>query len=160
MIKCFEVSSKVIAFVLHRVGVRGGLNSPWHAESDGRGKAVSCGMEEPHPAVTQTGQAADLPSAEFVIANRLFDRLLLHQVRPGDHSAAAAQQRIGFSRNRSPGSVSVPAPDAGYSFTLRSARSMTTAPAASPDPLPAPIETLFSELARRRLGRLAAKERF
>lgn len=135
------------------------VDSPLQTESDGHGKAVSCGIEEPLPAVTQTGQTADLPSAEFVVANRLFARLLLHQVRPDDRSAAAAKQRIGFSRNRNPGPVSVPAPDAGSSSTLRSGQSMTIAPASSPDSLPAPMGTLFSELARRRLGRLAAKER-
>jgi hypothetical protein len=135
------------------------VDSPLQAESDGRGKAVSCGMEQPLPAVTQTGRAADLPSADFVVANRLFATLLLHQVRPGDRSAAVAKQPIGFSHNRNPGSASVPAPEAKSSFTLRSGRSMTATPAASPDPLPSSIETLFSELARRRLRRLAATER-
>jgi hypothetical protein len=83
---------------------------------------------------------------------------VLYQVRSHDQPAAAAKQPIGSSHNRNPGLVSVPAPDARSSFTLRSERPVT-APAASPDSLPARIETLFSELARRRLRKLAAKER-
>jgi hypothetical protein len=146
-----------------------GINSTWQAESAHRGKPVSCGIEESlrcwnpgyaHiPAGKQAGQTTDLTRAEFVGANRLFARLVLHQVRPHDCSAAAAKQPIGSSHNRNPGLVSVPAPDARSSFTLRSERPVTDAPAASPGSLPAPIETLFSELARRRLRKLAAKER-
>jgi hypothetical protein len=144
------------------------VDSTLQAESACRGEPVSCGIEEPlrcwnpryaHiPAGKQTGQATDPTRAEFVGAKRLFARLVLHQVRPHDRSAATAKQPTGSSPNRNPGLVSVPAPDAGSSFPLRSERSVTTAPATSPDPLPAPIETLFSELARRHLRRLAAKE--
>lgn len=119
------------------------------AESARLGGPASCGVEEPlrcwnprHapiPAGKQTGQTTNPARAEFIAANRLFARLVLHQVRPHDRSAAVAKRPIGSSHNRNPGLVSVPA--------------------ASPDPLPAPIETLFSELARRRLRRLAVKER-
>lgn len=140
-----------------------GVDSTLQAESTRRGEPVSCGVEEPRhadiPVGKQTGQTTDPTPAEFVGANRLFARMVLHQVRPHDRSAAAAKQRNGFSHNRKPDLVSVPAPDAGLSFTLRSEQPVRTTPAASPDPLPAPIETLFSELARRRLRRLVAKER-
>ena len=146
-----------------------GVDSTLQAESARRGEPVSCEVEEPlrcwnprHapiPVGKQTGQTTAPPRAEFVAANRLFARLVLHQVRPHDRSAAAAKQRNGFSHNRNPGLVSVPAPDAGLSFTLRSERPVTTTPVASLDPLPAPIKTLFSKLARRRLRRLTAKER-
>jgi hypothetical protein len=148
---------------------KGLVDSTLQAESARRGAPVSCGIEEPlrcwnlrhaHlPAGEQPSQTTDPTPEEFVGANRLFARLVLHQVRPHDGFAAAAKQRIGSSYNRNRGLVSVPAPDAGSSFTRRSKRSETTAPAASPDPIPAPIETLFCELARRRLRRLAAKER-
>jgi hypothetical protein len=145
-----------------------GVDSTLQAESARRGEPVSCGVEEPlrwnprhaHiPVGKQTGQTTDPTGAEFVAANRLFARLVLHQVRPHDRSAAAAKQRNGFSHDRKPDLVSVPAPDAGSSFTLRSERPVTAAPATLLDPLSAPIETLFSELARRRLRRLTAKER-
>ncbi len=110
------------------------------------------------PAGKQTSPTTEPARAEFVGANRLFARLVFHQVRPDDRSADAAKQRIGSSHSPNPGLVSVPALDAKSSFPLRSERSVTTA-AASPDPLSAPIETLFSELARRCLRRLAAEER-
>ncbi|PYT21202.1 MAG: hypothetical protein DMG57_39435 [Acidobacteria bacterium] len=124
------------------------VDSTWQAQPARRGEPVSCGIQEPlHcwnpryapiPTVTQTGQTTKPTRAEFVGANRLFARLVLHQVRPRDRSAAAGKQRIGSSPTK-PGSVSVAAPDAGSSST--------------------PIETLFSELVRRRLRRLVAKER-
>jgi hypothetical protein len=145
-----------------------GVDSTLQAESARLGEPVSCGVEQPlrwnprhaHiPVEKQTGQTTDPTRAEFVGANRLFARLVLHQVRPHNRPAAAAKQRNGFSHNRNLDLGSVPASDAGLSFTLRSERPVTTAPAAAPDPLPAPIETLFSELARRRLRRLTAKER-
>ena len=146
-----------------------GVDSTLQAESARCGEPVSCGIEEPLrcwnprradiPAGKQTGQTTDPARAEFVGANRLFAGLVLHQVRPHDRSVAVAKQRIGSSPNRNSGLVSVPGQDAGSSFTLRSGRSVTTTPAVAPDPLPTPIETLFSELARRRLRQLAAKER-
>ena len=145
-----------------------GVDSTLQAESARRGEPVSCGVEEPRPcwnprpdhipAAKQTGQTTAPPRAEFVGANRLFARLVLPQVRPHDRSAAAAKQRNGFSPNRNPDLVSVPALDARSSFMLRSEWSVTTVPGTWPDPRPAPIETLFRELARRRLRRLAAKE--
>jgi hypothetical protein len=146
-----------------------GINSTLQAEPARRGEPVSYGIEESLrcwnpgradiPAGKQTDQTTDFTRAEFVGANRLFARLVLHQVRPHDRSAAAAKQRIGSSDDRNPGLLSVPPPDAGSSFTPRSELPVTTARVASLDLLPAPIETLFSELARRRLRRLAAKER-
>ena len=145
-----------------------GVESTLQAASACRDEPVSCDIEEPlrpwspkhaHiPAGKQPSPTTDSARAEFVGANRLFARLVLHQVRQHDRSADAAKQQIGSSHNPNPGLVSVPAPDARSSFPLRSERSVTAA-AASPDPLSVPIETLFSELARRRLRRLAAEER-
>jgi hypothetical protein len=145
-----------------------GVDSTWQAETARRGEPVSCGIEEPLrywnprpallPAGKQTGQTTDPTRAEFVGAHRLLAGLVLHQVRrPQDRSAA--RQRIGPSHNRNPGLVSVPGPDTRSSFPLRSQRSVTSASEAWPDQLPASMETLFSQLARRRLLRLAAKER-
>jgi hypothetical protein len=146
-----------------------GVDSTLQVESDCHGEPVSCGVEKPPrcwnprntriPVGKQTGQTTDPTRAEFVGTSRLFARLVLHQVRPHGRSAAASKQRNGFSHRRNPDLVSVPVADAGSSFTLRSERPVTTAPAAAPDPLPASIETLFGELARRRLLSLTAKER-
>lgn len=126
--------------------VRGGVETPLRYWSP---------RHVPLPAVTQMGQTPQPAGAECIGANHLFARLVLHQVRPGDRSAAAAKPRIGSSHTLDSGSV----PGTGSSFLLRSGQSVITAPAASLDPLPASIETLFGELARRRLRRLAAKER-
>lgn len=121
-----------------------------HLEAEpGRGGPVRCGVQQeslhgwnpkyaPIPAEMQTSQTTKPVAAEFVGANRWFARLVLHQVRPHDPSAVGAQTRIGFSHNRRPNAMSVTAP---------SVESPST-----------PIETLFRELARRRLRRLAAME--
>src|ERR1700680_2236187 len=87
-----------------------GVDSTMQAESARRGEPGRGGVEEPlrcwnprhaHiPASKQTGQTTDPTHAEFVDANRLFARLVLHQVRPHDRSAAASKQRNGFSHNR------------------------------------------------------------
>src|SRR6266849_6204196 len=108
------------------------VDSTLQAEAAGRGEPASCGIEEPPrfwnprhahiPTGKQTGQTTDRTLAEFVGANRLFATLVLHQVRPHDRPAAVAKQPIGSSHNRNSGLVSVPAPDARSSFTLRSER--------------------------------------
>ena len=108
---------------------------------------------------SQTGQTSNPPHAAFVGANHLFAGLVLHQIRPRARSAAAPNQRVGYARRLNPGPTSVPACDAGSVFTLGSERSLTIAQAGTLEPPLASIETLLAELARRRLGRLAAKKR-
>jgi hypothetical protein len=132
-----------------------------------RDEPLRCGTEEApqcwnpghthNPAVAQTGQATDPAGAAFIGANRIFARLVLHQVRARDRSAAAPKRRTGSPRNLNP--VSIPVPDAGSEFTPGSDWPLTTAQAASSGPLLAPIETLLTELAWRRLRSLAAKKR-
>lgn len=90
------------------------------------------------PAGRQTSQTTKPLVSELVAANRLFTQLVLRQVRPHDGSAVVAQPRIGASPKRRPDTMSVAAAGVGLSST--------------------PIETLFRELARRRLRRLAAME--
>lgn len=90
---------------------------------------------------SQTGQTSNPPQAAFVGANHLFAGLALHQIRPRARSAAAPRQRVSYSRS------------------LGSERSLTIAQAGMLEPPLASIETLLAELARRRLGRLAAKKR-
>jgi hypothetical protein len=102
---------------------------------------------------SQTGQTSNPPHAVFVGANHLFAGLALHQIRPRARSAAAPRQRVGYSRSLNPGPTSVPV------FALGSERSLTIAQAGMLEPPLASIETLLAELARRRLGRLAAKKR-
>ena len=88
--------------------------------------------------VKQTGQTTDPYGTEFVGANRLFARLVLHQVRPRDRSAAAAKPRTGSPRNRNPGPVrgsGSGSPD-GIHAGIRTA--FDDPPAASSGPLLAP----------------------
>jgi|tagenome__1003787_1003787.scaffolds.fasta_scaffold20618967_2 hypothetical protein len=81
------------------------------------------------------------PSVELVDTESLFARLVLHQVRSGNQPASLAVAVIG-----SP-------------FALRSAKRVTVADRPSSHPLATPIETLFCELARRRLRKLAFEEK-
>jgi len=99
----------------------------------------------------QTSQTTN--PAELIAPSRMFAGLVLHQIRPH----AVKQIGIGSSHTPNVGVASMPERDVGSSCPLRSADSMA-ATASSPDPFSAPLETLFSELAGRRLGRLTAKE--
>jgi len=111
------------------------------------------------PAVMQTIQTTTLPGDAFIGGNRLFAGLVLHQVRPCDRSAAAPKQPINSSRNPNPSPVSVPGPNAGSVFTPGCEQPLRIAQAAWSGPPLAPIETLFSELARRRLRSLAPEKK-
>jgi hypothetical protein len=99
----------------------------------------------------QTSQTTNL--AELIAPSRMFAGLVLHQIRPH----AVKQVGIGSSHTPNVGVASMPERDVGSSCPLRSADSMA-ATASLPDPFSAPVETLFSELAGRRLGTLTAKE--
>ncbi len=130
---------------------------------------VSCGIEEPppcwirkrvhNPAVMRTDQTADPPRAELGDRNGLFASLIFHKVRPRKRSAIDAGQRRFSSHDRKPGSVLVAAPDVRSQFNLLFGRPATIAQAGLPDPVRGPIETLFTELASRRLRSLAARKR-
>jgi hypothetical protein len=99
-----------------------------------------------NPARSQTGQLADAPRAELIDGNGLFARLVFHRVRPLSQSSVDA----------GPHSA---APDIGSPLILRSGQRVTLPHVGSLDPEPAPIETLFTELALRRLRSLAPRER-
>jgi len=136
----------------------------------GSGKPLSCATGEPsgcwnakqtyHPALTAWGQAMGLPRAGWVGAQRLLAGLVLHQVRPGDRSATVSNS----SRSSlSPGHDSVLARDAESLFGVGSgpepSLKIKMERAGLPDLSLTPIETRFAELARSRLGSLAAKKR-
>ena len=87
------------------------------------------------------------PHAELVDAHGLLASLVWRRVgRPNPSGADTGPRRASRSDLESP-------------RKRRSVRPMTTAQTASAEPSPASIETLFSHLARRRLGSLAAKEK-
>ena len=98
--------------------------------------------------------------SEPVDDHRLFARLVLHQVRPGNRSAVAdAGPQNHSSHDTKPGVLSVTIANVGSPFAVGSAKRVTIAEAAFSHPLPTSIETLFSELARRHLHELAVREK-
>ena len=100
------------------------------------------------------------PRADLVDAHGLFARFVLHQVRLGNRSAVAdAGQRNCFSRDPNTCSLRVVAPNIGSPLPPESGQRVAIAQADSADPFPATIENLFSELARRHLHNLAAREK-
>jgi hypothetical protein len=125
---------------------------------------VSCGIAEPlrsgtHQCVFEPAAThANAPRAELVEAQSLFASLVWHQVRPRDRSTSDARPRIGSPHGSKALPVMVGAPELGSPCPRGAARPAAIMDAALPDPFPASIETLFSQLARRRLHSLAARE--
>jgi hypothetical protein len=127
---------------------------------------VSCGMAEVLP--SWIGQCvsspeatyANAPPAELVDAHSLFASLVWHQVRPRERSAVDARLRIGSSHDSKTGPVWVGTSEVGSLSPLRAAQAVAITQADSPVSIPGPIETLFSQLAWRRLSSLAAEEEF
>jgi hypothetical protein len=135
------------------------FDSGLEAESGRLGPPMSCRIEElPRWKPTHLPSGRDAEDlAELVDANRLFANLALHHVRPHDCSATdAGKQTCSYDPHL--GCVSVPVVNVRSPLTLGSGRAVRIVQAASPDPLLAPIETLFAELARRHLRSLATKE--
>lgn len=126
------------------------LEPEWYRSAS----VVDCEIEEPprhktlrpthSPAVRPANHAADALSAELATTDGFFPSLVFHQVRPRTRAAANAAKRGGSSNDPKHGAVSV----AG-----------TNNQAVSQDQVPSSVETLFTELAARCLGNLAAKER-
>jgi hypothetical protein len=125
---------------------------------------VSCGIAEPLRSWTRQGVScseatyANAPRAELIDAHGLFASLVWHQVRPRDRSAVDARPRTGSSHDSKTGPVLVGASDVGSPSPLKSAQAVATPQGHSPVSFPAPIETLFSQLAWRRLRSLAVEE--
>jgi hypothetical protein len=93
---------------------------------------------------------------EFVDRHGLFASLVLHQVRPHNRSPVADPEQCSHSShevNSEPLSVAVP--NIAWPLALGSAKRVKIAGNAASHPSPAPIEKLFSELAHRRLRKLA-----
>jgi hypothetical protein len=134
------------------------VDSSSDAESVRFGAPISCEIEEPPrcwtPGRLPSGRDAE-DLAELVDANRLFAHLALHHVRPRHCSVAdEGKQTYSYEPHLGCGSVSALSPPS----TRRCCRAIRIVQSASPNPPQAPIETLFAELARRRLRSLATKE--
>jgi hypothetical protein len=129
------------------------------AKSRHPARLVSCGAEEPrlswkHPCVP--GLAAthvNTPRVELVDTHGLFASLVWHQIRPRKRAAIDASRQIGALLDSNTGPV---APEFRLPRPPRFNRLLATSQATS---APSPLETLFSQLARRRLRSLAVLQR-
>jgi hypothetical protein len=132
------------------------------------GAPIHCVIEEPlgyrtrkgghKPTATKTRQTNNSDGAEFVHARRLFASLVFQQIRRRHRSAAEAGEQSGWPYEPQLGRVPVSVPEIRPPLR-RSPGLVASAQTASPALLPAPIEILFTELARRRLHSLAVKQR-
>ena len=133
-------------------------------ESDRLGTPISGPIEEArnlsyvHNIVETQRGSTDRTGGEFVATNRLLARLTLRRVRPRHHAIADARKPSCPWLVPCVSPVPVSLPNVSSLFTLRSGSIVGSVHAASPDMLHDPIETLFTELARRRLCSLVAKE--
>ena len=135
------------------------------SESSRLDTPISCAIEEPwnlshvrSTAETRRGRT-DGAGDEFVATDRLLARLTLRQVRR-HHAIVDAGKQGCSSLVPYVSDLSVSMPNVGAPFTLRSGLTVRTVHPASPNTPYTPIETLFAELARRRLLSFVAKENF
>lgn len=100
-------------------------------------------------AAKQAIPTPEVAGLELTRANHLLARLVLQQIRSGIRSGTADGQ--GCSDKPQVGRAPASAPDVPSALTGQSVL---------PDeaPVPPPVETLFTQLARRRLGSRATKE--
>jgi hypothetical protein len=100
------------------------------------------------------------PSVELVDTQSLFARLVWHQVRSGNQPAVAETKSQNQSSHDQKSDVpSFAVAVIGPPIAFRSAKRVTGADRRSSDPPTTPIETLFCELACRRLRKLAIEEK-
>jgi hypothetical protein len=100
------------------------------------------------------------PSVELIGTQSLFARLVWHQVRSGNQPALAeTKSQDQSSPDRKSDAASFAVAVIGSPFAFRSAKRVTVADRGSSHLLTTPIETLFCELVRRRLRKLAIKEK-
>jgi hypothetical protein len=110
----------------------------------------------PGSAVTE----GNVPCTELVDPHGFFAGLVLHQVRPDHRSAVAdAVPQNHFSHDPKPGARSVAVADIESTSAPGSAKPSPMPEAATSHPLPTPLETLFTELAHRRVCKLAIREK-
>jgi hypothetical protein len=109
-----------------------------------------------HPAATPV----NVPHAELVDAHNFLSSLVWRQVRPRQHTPREAQPRIKASYPSKAGTGLIGAPDVDPPPSQKSAPPVTTARAAPLVSFSQSIETLLSQLARRRLPGFAPRKGF
>ena len=131
-------------------------------DSGGFSTPVSCAIGQTWNPVRNTAETRHgrniRVGTEFVATDRLLAMLALRQVHPRHHSVAGAGKPQCSSLVPRISRVSVSAPNGGSPFTSHSGVTAKSVHPASPNTLYAPIETLFTELARRRLLSFVAQE--
>lgn len=110
-------------------------------------------------AAKQTSQSNNALGPEFVVANRVFARVVLRHIRPFNHAAADREEQSCSFCEVKAARMSGSSPDALSPIRRQSQRPLTIGQSVASEFLLSPIETLFTELARRRLRSLVAKEK-
>lgn len=128
------------------------------SESGRLGTPISCAIEKPWNLSHAANTAEMRRDADPVAADRVLARLALRRVRPRDHAIVDAGKPSCSALVPRISCVSVSVPNVGSPLILPPGRSVRSVHVPSPDTLHASIETLFTELARRRLRSLVAKE--
>jgi hypothetical protein len=100
------------------------------------------------------------PPAELVDAQGFLASLVWHQVRPRGRATREARPRIEASYPEKANTGLIGAPDVDPPPSQKSAPPVMTADAAPLVSFPRPIETLLSQLARRRLPGFAPRKGF
>ena len=110
-------------------------------------------------AAKQMDQRADASDSEFVVSNSLFARMLLRHIRSFNRAVVENEKQSGAFCEAKAGRMSDSSPDVGLSIRRQSQCPPAIRQSLVSDPPLAPIETLFTELARRRLRSPIAKEK-
>lgn len=99
---------------------------------------------------TREAATAEGATAELIVGNDLFARLIFQRIRPRTHSGMISEQSC--SPHEPPRTrASIPSPDITTSLVNCAKVSVSA-------PIPPEIETLFTQLARRRLRSRATEE--
>lgn len=101
-------------------------------------------------AAEQAGQTTEVAVAELTAGNRLLAPLVLQRIRPGSHAGGQSCSPDELQRARTP-----MAPQ----HIPKSLLNLKSVDGPIPAPVPPAVETLLTQLARRRLRRRATKER-
>jgi hypothetical protein len=99
-----------------------------------------------YQAAKQAGQTIEVVSPELIAGNHLLARLVFQQIRPRSRSAVMEGQN-GSPEERQRTRTPIAAPDIASPVI-----------GCAETPVPPAVETLFTQLARRRLGGCAAEE--
>ncbi len=140
----------------HQTGVVFGLRAPSGPVAAIHGKMGDssepwAGHSTPHRVAKQASEATDAAIADLIAGNPLLARLVFQRIRPHIRSGVISQRSgSAADRQRSPATITPPDP-----ATLL--LGCTEEPFSAP--IPPAIESLFTELAQRRLRNRATQDK-